>query len=98
MGRLRRIPDEIAIARVNADGRPRWGEAEHVKLSGIDASNGTITVVRGLYGSPRLSFRKGSYIAAHVSTPYQFEEISGPSGPLWNYNFATVGPRDARGR
>lgn len=91
--------DDIAIAAVGTDGKPDWSRAEQVRLKSIDATNRTITVERGAYGSRMRAFPKGSYLAAHVTTgPYPF-----PGGPqedfgLWSYNFAAVGPKDSRGR
>jgi hypothetical protein len=93
------VADDIAIVRVDANGRPRWETAEHVRITGIDPRNKTITVQRGRYGTRKNTFPKGSYLAAHVTTgPYRFNDAPQNNIPLWAYNFSTLCPKDARGR
>jgi hypothetical protein len=93
------VSDDIAIARVDSRGRPRWETAEHVRLQDIDAPNNTITVRRGMYGTPRHTFPRGAYLAAHVTTgPYRYEDTPENNIPLWAYNFSTACPRDGQGR
>jgi hypothetical protein len=100
MGRYRGgLPDDIAITLVDAAGKPRWETAEQVRLKSIDATRKTITVTRGYYGTQLRSFPAGSYLAAHVTTgPNYFGETGRQNIPLWSYNYATVGPKDSRGR
>jgi hypothetical protein len=91
--------DDIAIAVVGADGRPDWSRTEQVRLRSIDASNKTITVERGAYGSRTRGFPRGSYLAAHVTTgPYHFTGGPQEDFGLWSYNFAATGPKDSLGR
>jgi hypothetical protein len=86
------VADDVVIAPVGDDGKPRWEESEHLRLQAIDVENSTISVERGAYGSAALSFPVGSYLASHVVT-------AGPHGvALWNYNFSTECPRDGNGR
>ncbi len=93
------IPDDIAITRVDARGRPMWGTAEHVRLERINRRDNTITVRRGLYGSRKGNFARGSYLAAHVTTgPYRFNDAPQNNIPLWSYNFSSECPLDPRGR
>ena len=86
------VEDDIAIARVGADGKPEWTRTEHVKLKDIKVSKNAILVERGAYGTRLLSFPAGSYLAAHVTSPPKQGDI------LWNYNLSTTCPRDAQGR
>jgi hypothetical protein len=93
------VSDDIAISRIGTGGRPNWQTAEHVRLKDIDRRNNTITVQRGKYGTPRGTFPRGSYLAAHVTTgPYRIQNMPQQNIPLWAYNFSTVCPRDAQGR
>jgi hypothetical protein len=93
------VEDDIAIARVGTDGKPRWGTAEQVRLRSIDAANKTITVQRGNYGTRARKFSRGSYLAAHVTTgPYRLEDTPEQNIPLWAYNLSTECPRDGEGR
>jgi hypothetical protein len=93
------VEDDIAIARVGTDGRPRWETAEQVRLRSIDAANNTITVQRGNYGTRARKFPRGSYLAAHVTTgPYRYVNTPEQNIPLWAYNFSTECPRDGEGR
>jgi hypothetical protein len=93
------VADDIAIVRMGSDGRPNWNTAEHVRMTDIDRRKKTITVRRGTYGTPRGTFPKGSYLAAHVTTgPYRFNDAPQNNIPLWSYNFSTLGPRDDLGR
>jgi hypothetical protein len=86
------VADDVLIAAVGEDGKPRWEEAEHLRLQAIDTQNATISVERGAYGSAVLSFPAGSYLAAHVVT-------AGPrAAALWSYNISTECPRDEQGR
>jgi hypothetical protein len=100
MKRYREGPaDDIAIAVVGTDGKPDWNRVEQVRLKSIDTTRRTITVERGAYGSRTRAFPKGSYLAAHVTTgPYHFSGGPVEDFGLWSYNFATVGPKDSRGR
>ncbi len=94
------IKDDLVVTRVRDNGKPKWGEAEHLRLRSIDADNGTITVERGAYGTQPLSFDAGSYVAAHVMTG-PFTSIAGlPADglPLWSYNLSTACPWDTLGR
>ncbi|MGH3146920.1 MAG: hypothetical protein ACRDTR_14090, partial [Rubrobacter sp.] len=93
------LPDDIAITRVDANGKPRWETAEHVRLERINARDKTITVRRHLYGTRAKTFPRGSYLAAHVTTgPYRYDDAPQNNVPLWNYNFSSVCPRDAQRR
>ncbi len=95
----RGLSDDIAIARLGPDAKPRWHTAEHVRLRSIDRRNRTITVQRGKYGTQARRFPLGSYLAAHVTTgPYSFEDLPEDNIPLWSYNFSTACPVDAGGR
>ena len=87
--------DEIGLCSPDADGRPNWQESEQVKLVSVDEQQGLIRVQRGYVGTRPRAFRAGeTYAAAHVTR--------GPCGPtanlMWNYNFSTRCPVDAKGR
>jgi hypothetical protein len=89
----RAIPDDAGLCVLGDDGKPDWSRAEQTKLLAIDASAGTITLQRGLYGSKPLSIEKGrAYVAAHVSQTW------GTTNKLWQINISTACPRDSRGR
>ena len=93
------VPDDIAITRVGAGGKPDWSTAEHVRLERINRRDNTITVRRGLYGSRKSTYPRGSYIAAHVTTgPYRYNDAPQNDIPLWSYNFSSTCPKDSRGR
>ncbi len=95
MGRYGDRNEDIGICALGPDGRPDWRIAEQLELISIDQAARTLRVKRGAFGTKPLSFRAGrAYIAAHVT--------EGPWGRrsnlLWFYNYATVCPRDAKGR
>lgn len=83
---------DLVITRRRADGRPDWSVAEHVVLTGIDASTRTLTITRGYLGVPR-TFPAGAYVAPHV--------VAGPwstqDSRLWLYNICTNAPRPSDG-
>ena len=67
--------DQIAALRssyllmyeLDADDRPDWSRAEHIRITAVDVTANTITVQRGQLGSPARSFQSGrAVIAAHV--------------------------------
>jgi hypothetical protein len=94
-GRYKNANDDIGLCELGADGRPDWSRAEQVQLLAVDRAAGTIRIRRGAFGTAPRAFAAGrAYAAAHAA--------EGPWGAdshlLWNYNYATTCPRDARGR
>ncbi len=97
-GRLGKANDDIGICELDAAGRPDWHRVEQVKLLEVIPGSGragTISVLRGQYGTTPRAFAKGrAHAAPHMS--------NGPWGKdgalLWAFNLATTCPRDAQGR
>ena len=78
----------IMIYGLDADGKPDWSRAEHLKLTAVDTVNGTITVDRAQQGSLPLAFTNGQAVVARhmmfwVNTP----------GGQWQLNFSLQCPR-----
>ncbi|MCL5269450.1 MAG: hypothetical protein M1457_02600, partial [bacterium] len=93
LGRRHNLGDDIGLCVLDAQGRPDWSQSEQVRLIGIDASRGTLTVERGLYGTQPLAFGAGrACAAAHCTVGPGYESLQ------WYYNFSTLCPRDAEGR
>lgn len=64
--------------------------AEHARVTGINGSNKTITVVRG-YKSTAKARSSGAIVAEHVLG-------QGNDKRLWAFNLSTQSPRDASGK
>ena len=65
-------------------------EAEHAKITGVDARTATLTLQRG-FKSRKVAHGIGSTIAQHA--------LGAGSGTLnWSYNLSSVSPRDINGR
>lgn len=87
--------DDIALCRLDADGKSDWSAVEHVRLVSIDARANTLKVERGLYGSKAMAFVAGkTYAAPHATVPPPAEM----GNMRWVYNLASTCPRDAKGK
>ncbi len=88
------IGDDIVIAPKGAGGKPDFTAAEQVRLSAINTTSKTLTVVRGKYGTTARSFPNGAYLAPH--------EYAGPwsavDDRVWLYNLSTLCPPDPSGK
>ncbi|MCP4782926.1 MAG: hypothetical protein GY903_01245 [Fuerstiella sp.] len=94
IGRYRTSNDDIALFRINDQGKHDWYHCEQVQLLNVDYEANTITVKRGCYGTKPLAFKAGeSRAASHA--------VEGPWGQrnniMWYYNFSTHCPRDHDG-
>lgn len=94
-GRYRNSNDDVGLCELGPDGRPDWTRAEQVQLLAVDRAAKTLRLRRAAFGTAPRAFAGGRvYAAAHAA--------EGPWGTdshlLWNYNYATTCPRDARGR
>ncbi len=88
------IGDDIVLAPMGVGGTPDFTAAEQVRLTDINQTDSTLTVVRGKYGTFPRAFSAGAYLAPH--------EYAGPWSPVddrvWLYNLSTMCPPDAAGR
>ncbi len=88
--------EDVAIVRLDDDGKPDWSYCEQATIRAIDYENNVLTVARGCYKSGPKSFEKGkAMVAAHV--------IEGPWNSrqcnlMWFYNHSSACPRDEQGR
>ena len=79
---------------LDANGRPDWTRAEHVKLVSLNTTNGSITVSRAQYGTSPQAFTNGqAAIARHMMfwSPAQWEvnlSLESPRGGPFNMTAA----------
>ena len=78
----------IMIYGLDADGRPDWSRAEHLKLTAVNTANGTITVERAQHGSLPLAFTNGQAVIAR----HMMFWVNNPGGQ-WQLNFSLQCPR-----
>jgi hypothetical protein len=87
--------EDVALCKLDENGKPDWNYVEHVKCNSINSANSTITVTRGMYGSTKKVFTGNSaWAAAHA----QFDWGSGTGGKSWTINHSTTCPKNAQGK
>lgn len=85
---------DVVVAPRGSDGRPDFSRAEQVVVTAVDRDTGTLTVLRGQYGSVARAAPFGAYVAAHLTTgPFCTD-----CDRIWVYNFSTRAPADPSGR
>ena len=88
--------EDVAIVKLDDNGKPDWFYCEQAVIRDIDYENNVLTIARAQYRTRARSFEKGkAMIAAHV--------IEGPWGGdhnnlMWYYNHSTECPKDAKGK
>lgn len=97
VGKKHKMPDDVTICGLKADGTPDWLVSEYAKVISIDGTKG-LTLKRATQGSKARAWKAGrTYIAAVV--PGGSFPLGGDSPQaIWTYNFSLDAPRDARGR
>ncbi len=95
-GRFFDRKEDVAIVKLDENGKPDWFQCEQAVIRDIDYQTNTLTIARAQYKTRALSFEKGkAMIAPHV--------IEGPwngtkNHLMWNYNHSSACPKDAQGR
>lgn len=89
---LQHLPLKLLIVRLDGQGNRLWYESEFAEIEHVDASAGTVTVKRGIYGSRSLDFASGMAYVAPLA------------GGLWGkhvmpyYNLSSSCPVDRNGK
>jgi autotransporter-associated beta strand protein len=84
----------VLLYALDADGRPDWSRAEHVKLVSLNTTNGGITVQRAQHETTPLAFSNGyAAVARHMMfwNPSQWElnlSLESPRGGPFNMTAA----------
>ena len=95
IGRYRNSSEDVVICVLKANNQPDWFQCEQVQLISTDLKAGTLRVKRAAFGTRPLAFQAGKAYAA----PHRYEGPWGNSSNLmWDHNYSTHCPRDAKGR
>ena len=98
VGKRYKMPDDLTLCALKADGTPDWRVCEQARLVSIDAAAKRLTIERGALGTKPLAWKAGqAYVAAHMgggSFPMEGDEPRA----MWSYNFSLDAPKDAQGR
>ncbi len=95
-GRLFDRKEDVAIVRLDEEGKPDWTYCEQAVIREIDYASNTLIIARAQYRTGAKAFKKGkARIAAHV--------VEGPwngahCNLMWFYNHSSECPRDEHGR
>lgn len=98
VGKQHKMPDDVTICGLKADGTPDWRVSEYAKIVSIDGKNKRLMLHRATQGSKVREWKAGHAYIAAVVPGGSFPLGDDAPQAIWTYNFSLDAPHDAQGR